>query len=267
VTSGEDHEVVAGPTAGTLLRRRRSGAEGLSAPAEAGLLELLAPRVPLRVPTVIAVLSADTMEIERIPGRPLLSLTTLHGVDRRRVAVQLGAFVSAVAQIPRAQAEQHVAVEETDLEEYRDECRSLLPDLADHLPRERRTAVSRFVGTPPPPRPPRLHLAHQDLGSEHVFVDGDDVQITGVIDFSDAAVSDPALDLGLVLRDLGRDVFPAAVAAFTAGGGDMEGVAPRALFYARARALEDFAFGLEHDAEDYTRNARRAVTELFVDVD
>lgn len=61
-------------------------------------------------------------------------------------------------------------------------------------------------------------------------------------------------------------MFPHALASFAAGGGDTEGVAPRALFYARARALEDLAFGLEHDAEDYTRNARRAVNELFSDL-
>lgn len=266
MASGEDHEVVAGSTAETLVRRRREGAHGLSAPAEAGLLELLAPRVPLRVPRVTSVLSADAMEIERVPGRPLLSLTSLDRGERTRVAARLGAFVAAVAQVPRAEALQFVGVEETDPDEYRAECRSLVLSLLDHLPRASGAAVSRFVTSSPPPHARRLHLAHQDLGSEHVFVTVAPVTITGVIDFSDAAVGDPALDLGLVLRDLGRDVFPHALASFAAGGGDTDDVEPRALFYARARALEDLAFGLEHEAEDYTRNARRAVSELFSDL-
>lgn len=59
--------------------------------------------------------------------------------------------MAAVAQVPLAEAEQYVAVEETDLEEYRVGCRSLLPDLVDHVRRDRRAAVARFVALPPLP--------------------------------------------------------------------------------------------------------------------
>jgi aminoglycoside phosphotransferase (APT) family kinase protein len=87
-------------------------------------------------------------------------------------------------------------------------------------------------------------LIHGDLGAEHVLVDGD--RITGVIDWGDAAIGDPAVDHGRLMRDLGP----------IAGGGD------RARFYAVCTAIEDLAFGLEAGRDSYRVNALAALDEL-----
>ena len=84
-------------------------------------------------------------------------------------------------------------------------------------------------------------MIHGDLGAEHVFVDGD--RISGVIDWGDAAIGDPALDHGRLLRDFGA----------TAGGGE------RARFYAVCTALEDVAFGLRAGRDRYRTNALAAL--------
>jgi aminoglycoside phosphotransferase (APT) family kinase protein len=83
-----------------------------------------------------------------------------------------------------------------------------------------------FPPLPAPPSPAeRLVFIHGDLGAEHVFVH--DGRITGVIDWSDAALGDPALDHGRLARDLGLDL------------------GERARFYAVCTALEDVAYGVE----------------------
>lgn len=48
---------------------------------------------------------------------------------------------------------------------------------------------------------------HGDLACEHVLVDRETWQITGVIDFGDAQIADPALDLAGLPNDLARAVM------------------------------------------------------------
>ncbi len=66
--------------------------------------------------------------------------------------------------------------------------------------------------------------------------------ITGVIDWTDAAITDPARDLALVYRDLGPEVCRLALAHYEGpfDGFDRE----RAIFYARCKLIEDLAYGL-----------------------
>ena len=70
----------------------------------------------------------------------------------------------------------------------------------------------------------------------------DDGRITGVIDWSDAAIGDPALDHGRLLRDFG-------------GRADT-----RAHLYAICTAIEDLAY----PDDRYRRNALAALEELAV---
>jgi aminoglycoside phosphotransferase (APT) family kinase protein len=161
--------------------------------------------------------------------------------------------------------EELVPVEQPSLEAYRDEAAELSRALLSELTFARRQAVAAFLGDALPPPPARLYLAHGDLGAEHMFVARTPRRITGVIDWSDTAVADPALDLGLIMRDLGVDGFQHALTGFAAGGGDVVEAVPRAHFYARVRALEDLSFGLEQDAPAYRDNALRAVDELMID--
>jgi aminoglycoside phosphotransferase (APT) family kinase protein len=102
-----------------------------------------------------------------------------------------------------------------------------------------------------------LALAHNDLGIEHVLVDPETLQVTGVIDWADAAIADPARDNALLYRDLG----PAALEA-CARGAD-EAVLGRARFHARCGLLEDLAYGLEENRRPYVDKSLLALTWLF----
>jgi aminoglycoside phosphotransferase (APT) family kinase protein len=199
-----------------------------------------------------------------VRGVPLLEWLDADGppaagqVDRW--ATELGEVVAALAAVPRELVDGVVPRDETSPADLVAEVRRLADLLLEELPPAARPGVVRFAAGPPPPAAERLVLCHGDLGAEHVFVDPGTLRITGIIDWSDAAVTDPALDLGLVLRDLGPRALRLAT---TALGSADPGLTARAGFHARTRALEDLAYGLEHGRGAYRRNALRAVAALF----
>jgi aminoglycoside phosphotransferase (APT) family kinase protein len=146
----------------------------------------------------------------------------------------------------------------------REELEALLPDddtepgeWLDGLdgPADLLAVVRRDVPRPAPVRVP----VHNDLGAEHLLVE--DGRLTGVLDWSDAALADPAVDVARLLRDLGPE-FVAGLMAQYRGPLD-PGFDERVLFYARCAALEDLAFGAETGRREYLDNALRAVGWLF----
>jgi aminoglycoside phosphotransferase (APT) family kinase protein len=203
--AGLDHRVYA--VGDALVARFGDGVE-----REAALLSAIAPRLPLPVPVPVAV-EAGCVVQPRVPGTSLLHLPR---AERRAFVAQLVAFVDVL----------HALDPGVDVPEDR-------ATLEDWL------AEARIVDAAVPPAPAPV-LIHGDLGAEHIFVEGG--RITGVIDWGDAAIGDPGLDHGRLLRDFGP----------IGRGGE------RARLYAVCTALEDLAYGLE----PYRSNALAALQEL-----
>jgi aminoglycoside phosphotransferase (APT) family kinase protein len=180
--------------------------------------------VPLPVPEVVAV-ESDHLVLTRVPGSALLHLPR---VERRAFAAELLEFVAVVHSL-----EVDVPVDDTPLEAWLDEAREIWPSVRHLVP----AAVEKALDAAPGPAAPRVFI-HGDLGAEHVFAAGG--RLTGVIDWSDAAIGDPALDHGRLMRDFGV-------------AGD-----ERARLYAICTAIEDLAYG----REPYVSNAAAALAEL-----
>lgn len=94
-------------------------------------------------------------------------------------------------------------------------------------PADRRMIEDFLAG--PVPGGSVVTVVHNDLGEDHLFVDLETSQLTGVIDWSDAGLGDPARDFALLLFDFGETVFHAALASY--GSAD-DGVAERARWFA-----------------------------------
>jgi aminoglycoside phosphotransferase (APT) family kinase protein len=135
--------------------------------------------------------------------------------------------------------------------------------VAAQVPAVHRGALEAFLAAAAPPAAPRRVLSHNDLGIEHVLVDPATCEVTGVIDWSDTALVDPARDLGLILRDLGEAGLDAALAARSAVDGDDDELRARTAFYARCSALEDLAYGVGTGRDAYVRNSLAALARLF----
>jgi aminoglycoside phosphotransferase (APT) family kinase protein len=225
--AGLDHRVYA--VGERLVARFGEGAE-----AEAALLEAIAARLPLPVPVPIALdAEAGCLIQPRVPGAPLLALPR---AARGPFARELLAFVDALHGL-----DVDVAKDDTPLETWVVEAAETLTAVRDELPAHRRAAVEAALRAAVPPSANRT-LIHGDLGAEHVFVDAG--RITGVIDWGDAAIGDPAVDHGRLMRDLGVDL------------------GERARMYAVCTALEDLAFGLETGDDLYRANAIAALDDL-----
>jgi aminoglycoside phosphotransferase (APT) family kinase protein len=85
--------------------------------------------------------------------------------------------------------------------------RDVLPLLPTRLQSAGSTLLQR-ISTPPP----QARLAHRDLGPEHIRVVGD--QVTGVIDWGDCCVHDPAIDLAWTAFGSAQAFTDALLAAY-----------------------------------------------------
>lgn len=231
--AGLDHRVYA--VGDALIARFGEGAS-----TEAPLLAAIAPLLPLPVPVPIAIdAEAGCLVLPRVPGTPLLDVPR---AGRRAYAAQLLAFADALHALNPG-----VDVRADDLapEDWLVEAQRTWVAVRGEVPASRREAVEVVLAGAAPAPTTRRVLIHGDLGAEHVLVDAG--RITGVIDWGDAVIGDPALDLGRLMRDLGP----------IAGGGK------RTRFYAICTALEDLAFGLEAGGRDsYRTNALAALEDL-----
>ncbi len=244
---------------------------------EAELLRAVAAVVPVAVPVPLVV-DGDRgcLAYRRLPGRPLLGLP-----DALDHASEVGSAVGAVLAVLHAQPTDRFAdlldVDDVPADEWLAEARAVYAGVAAEVPAEFRPRIEAFLDAAPPAAGTELVVAHNDLGAEHLLVDPDTGELTGLLDWSDAALTDPARDLALVLRDLGPVGFEAALRTYGEGGGrgargrsargeralNHGDLRERAILYARCAALEDLAYGLEPGHRPYADAARRALGWLF----
>jgi len=85
-------------------------------------------------------------------------------------------------------------------------------------------------------------LIHGDLGGEHILWDPTRGALTGVIDWGDARVGDPALDFAGLLRDCGGDFAGKVLARYQ--GPDDTTLMARAGFYAAIVPVYEVLYGL-----------------------
>lgn len=240
-----------------VVRFLQDAARAADVELEARLLELVAGVAPLPVPRpVFADAARGCLAYERLPGVPLLDLPrTEHARAAEPVGRELGAFLRALHSIDT----DLVGVDDDEPETWLADARAQYAVAGAAIPDAHTHAIERFLGAQPPARGDARVFSHNDLGIEHVLVDPDTFQVTGVIDWSDAASTDPAYDFGLILRDLGTAGLNAALAAY----GAAHGIAGRAPFYARCALLEDLAYGIETGNDAYVGKSVDSLARLF----
>ncbi|HEY3561666.1 MAG TPA: phosphotransferase [Kribbella sp.] len=150
--------------------------------AEATLLPWLAPQVPLPVP--LPELTQDGVRHALLPGAPLSDA----GLETGR---ELGAFLKALHAVDPADAVAHgaldadtaTALKARELADFRTRIVPLLPSGVRATAGELLDRVAQV----------RTSLVHCDFGPDHILMTGE--RITGIIDWTDAVIGDPALDL------------------------------------------------------------------------
>src|SRR2546429_354982 len=223
---------------------------------EARLLAAVAAISPLPVPEPVFTAPArGCLAYRKLPGRPLLEVP-VGPAHTRAIAAALGGLLAALHAAPF----HFVGTDNQPLAEWRREAAQCHAAVADRVPAIHRPAVAAFLETAPPDGGYGLAFTHNDLGIEHVLIDPDTWTVTGVIDWGDAAMADPASDFGLIYRDLGPAALDAALHGY---GIEVPGLRERAVFYARCSVFEDLAYGIETGHDRYVDKSVAALSWLF----
>ncbi len=231
--------------------------------AEAKLLTAVAGISPLPVPRPLFTdPERGCWAYAKLPGVPFLDLPLPQRLAYApAAAATLGRFLTVLHAAPVEQMAQLVDSDEVPMAEWRDEAAMNYAAVISAIPANRREAVEAFLAAAPPDSDGTLVFSHNDLGIEHVLVATATGAITGVIDWSDAALTDPAYDFGLLCRDLGPAALATALAAYRTG--DTADLRERAAFYARCSLLEDLVYGSQTGLSAYTGKSVAALPWLF----
>lgn len=234
---------------------------------EAGVLEIVATVSPLAVPRPVFVAAElGCLAYHKVAGTPLLDLPQPdRAVLAASVGTELGRFLSVLNALPVDRMRELAGVDDEPFEGWRADAADLYGTVAEAIPEASHSAISAFLRDRPPVEDHPLVFSHNDLGIEHVLIDPNTGAVSGIIDWSDVAIVDPAFDIGLLYRDLGPVALAAAVSSYRTGGDDREdaNLVERATFYARCSVFEDLSYGLRFGWPAYTEKSLAALTWLF----
>ncbi|MFC6148820.1 MULTISPECIES: phosphotransferase family protein [Mumia] len=219
---------------------------------EASLLRHVAERVTVPVPEVVTVtLGARVLIVRELPGRRLIDLPRRSDAITAEAADVMARTLAELHKSPLDQLADVAPLDATPPSAWREEAAENFSAVKHLLDTGQRTDVAEFLARPAPAPTTQHRFTHNDLGIEHVLVDPVRATVTGVIDWSDAAITDPAADVGRLLRDLGPTTLARAMRTYAEHGGEPDSVGPRARFYAVCGLLEDLAFGVATSRPEY----------------
>ncbi len=250
---------------GELIVRFSTAPDSVRLNREARLLTAVADVSPLRVPVpVFTATEHGCLAYFKLPGVPLLDVPPSqragHGPS---IAAMLGDLLTALHAGPVDRWTDLADIDDHALAERRREAAQAYLTVAGQIPARHRRAVQSFLDAPPPHDRYAPVFSHNDLGIEHVLVDPVEWTVTGIIDWSDSAIVDPARDFGLIYRDLGPAALQVALRHYRYSTNDVEALTERAVFYARCSVFEDLVYGTETGRDSYVDKSLAALDWLF----
>ena len=249
-----------------VFRVPRSEEAASGAERERRLTSMLAARLPLPIPLHRFVVEPSerlpfgASGYARLSGEPGIQLGA-EPPQRRAVARVLGAFLRAlhdvdvhIAAEAGAPPDDDPTLEEWSAQAVEDVARARGEGLIDA---ETSASLQRYLGAAPV-GPYRPTLVHGDLAAEHVLLDADG-SVSGVIDWSDAMIADPALDLAGFFHWGGAEMLAEALETY--GASDAETIT-RARWFAACRAVADIVFGVDEGKPEYVAAGQRALVHV-----
>ena len=214
----------------------RCSADREAVSREVELLNALAQATS--IPTPVPELHES--ELGTFAYRRLRGTSLIHRRQRDSKGIQQ-ALIDALTAFRKSLPASRLPTDRYPNEEWHDDAVQTYRSVHRHLSINQARLVRAFLDHSPPATRSVTLAQHNDLGAEHILVD-DHGNVTGIIDWTDAALSDPARDMGSIYRDLGPD---AAFSVAEALNGPLtEDEVSRIRFHARCRWLEDVAFGI-----------------------
>jgi aminoglycoside 2''-phosphotransferase len=186
---------------GCILRVARTAEAAKAYEREFRFLPFLAAHLPVSVPVPISC-TGGRMLYPKLRGEPL-TVATANGPGRDEIARQIASILQAFARIP-IEAAVNGGIPRMDrtaglLQAAGNVAAALPPELGDDIQRWRGTFERNLSLTTP-----RTCVIHGDLWHENVLIDNSDHQVSGLIDFEQTSIGDPAWDVA-AQRHAGED--------------------------------------------------------------
>jgi aminoglycoside 2''-phosphotransferase len=190
---------------------------------------------------------------EYVDGVDARSLPRTTGGRREELTRDFGRFLGALHGFP---AEKAVRLGVPDVDLWADHYVPLIEAARPHLATQTRgwldALCERFVAEGGVPESPRV-LIHGDVDGRNVMLHHDG-SLSGIIDFSDAMVADPALDFACILNDWSWPFLERVLSHYPL---EVDPDARRrAAFYIAVGPLWDVLEGVETGNADFLRTGR-----------
>lgn len=231
---------------------------------ETQLLSRLAPYLSLPVPRYLFAYggvprrSSPFAGYEKLPGIPA---DTAPKYDRLVVARQLASFLGELHSFPVSLAvEAGVRAGKGGFELWRDRALAGVEDVAvcQLAPGRVRAFLQREVPTRYSGEP---KLVHNDLWPEHVLIEPETGGISGVIDWGDVILGDPAIDFAGLYTWFGDGWLDLLLEGYP---GELDaGIAARTRYLACCMAVHNIALGCEMGRQAWVSAGRRVLVWLF----
>jgi aminoglycoside phosphotransferase (APT) family kinase protein len=236
---------------------------------ERRLLPALAGALPLPIPDIAYFWPGGPAYPHPLIGHRLIAGLPLAGehLTTERVddiARQLGQFLAALHQFPIEQAAQ-LGLPTGDRASWRRRYedlyaqiqRQVLPLLAPAIHARVAAEWQAFLNDR---TAWRSALIHHDLAGEHILYDPQRGTISGIIDWGDLAIGDPAIDFTGLLDAYGEEFVERVLACYPGQVG--AGFRARMRFYRGVMPFNTVLFGLSTGQDDYVREGLAAVSSM-----
>ncbi len=231
---------------------------------ECSLLPDLADWVPLPIPRF-----EYCTELQENLDRPFAKYMKLPGiagdvsktVDHNRVAQQLGLFLTRLHSYPVDKAREAGVPERSDLVAYwqnksLEQLNGIINLNVD--PSRLRRYLENDV---PLPYESASRLVHNDLWAEHILVDPCSGSVSGIIDWGDTVISDPAIDFAGLYTWYGEKWLE-NVLAYYSGTPDTE-IIPRSRYLATCLAIHNITLGQDIGRTLWIKAGQEALRLIF----
>jgi aminoglycoside phosphotransferase (APT) family kinase protein len=235
---------------------------------ESRILPVLAKQSPLPIPEFCfygqpcKAFPYHFVGYRKLPGVPAIQVDTT-ALPFEKWAPTMGRFLSWLHTFSLSDAAR-LGVPRQDIAALLEEVRAdalddfvLLKQVTGAGPLEEWHAYFEKGCEPTSPEPSAPVLVHRDLAAEHVLCDLTKQELTGIIDWSEIAISDISTDVAAFFHWGGQACVDAVSSSYV--GRFDEGVLARARFLAACRGVGDVAFGLKTGRKEYIEAGIRAL--------
>lgn len=240
------------------------------------LLPVLAPRLRLAIPQFRLIGKPDSgyphpfVGYARLPGRPAIDVDPA-GRNAVELGAVLGTFLGTLHDFPVEDArkfgvEDGVEEEDGEIAAKIETAQVQLTQFGDLLDETTRNRIHATLHAPAPMQLEEQCMLHNDFYPEHLLVE--ESSLSGVIDWGDVAIADPARDLAGLFSWLGTPCLHSGIATYTKlraarlGTDAASRLTERARFFSVCRALEDLDYGTRAGREEYVRVGLRTLRYL-----